>query len=101
MPKIEYADPDKSVRRKVTPPHVPIAGVRRLLGLKQAEVCHKVEAILGKSFTVGALSAIEKGHRGASAEVLAAITTALGLHAGDLVTDYTPSHTRRGDEVAA
>lgn len=101
MPKIEYADPAATSRRKVSPPHVPLVGVRRLLGLKQAEVCHKVEAILGKSFTVGALSAIETGHRGASPEVLAALTTALGLHAGDLVTDYTPSHSRRAEEAAA
>lgn len=77
------------------PPFVDLGGIRRLVGLKQPEVCAKVEAIIGKTFTVGALSAIEKGHRGASPEVLAAIQTALGIHPGDLQTAWEPSHSRR------
>lgn len=84
-------------RRKVTPPHVPLTGVRIALGMTQAEVCKKVELALGKSFTKGALSAIENGHRGASAEVLTAIGYALGLPAGSLVTDYAPTHSRTPD----
>jgi transcriptional regulator with XRE-family HTH domain len=98
MPKIEY---DKQ-RPKVTPPHVSLVGVRIALGRTQREVSDKVALVLGKSFSVGALSAIELGHRGASAEVLEALHVALGLRAGDIVTDYEPSHTRRkGEEAAA
>ena len=93
MPKIEYAEPKN--RRQVTPPHIPLRALRIRLGFKQAEVCEQVSLILGESFTVSALSLIEKGHRGASAEVLTAIQTALGLGPDDLVTDYTPSHSRR------
>lgn len=85
-------------RPKVTQPHIPLTGLRIALGLKQTEVCEKVELILGKSFTKGALSAIENGHRGASAETLAALEVALGLRPGDLVTDYAPSHSRTSDE---
>ena len=89
-------------RRRVTPPHVPLVAVRNALGLKQVDVAAEVSRILGKSFTKGGLSAIENGHRGASAETLAAIEIALGLRDGDLVTDYTPTHSRRrADEVAA
>lgn len=101
MPKIEYGKPD---RRSVTPPHIPLRALRVRLGLKLSDVCERVEVILGKSFTVGALSAIEKGHRGASAEVLVALQTALGLGPDDLVVDYSPSHSRRkaeADEDAA
>lgn len=88
-------------RAKVTPPHVPLAGVRIALRLKQSEVCSQVEAITGKSFTKGALSAIENGHRGASAETLVALAIALGLRPGDLVTDYEPTHSRRRVEAVA
>lgn len=99
MPRIEYAEPAK--RRQVTPPHIPLQAVRIRLGMKQADVCEQVSVILGKSFTVAALSAIEKGHRGASAEVLTAIQTALGLVPDSLVVDYTPSHSRRKAEDPA
>lgn len=89
-------------RPKVAPPHVPLVAVRNALGLKQTDVCAEVSRLLGKSFTKGALSAIENGHRGASTETLRAIEVALGLRDGDLVTDYTPSHSRRPvGEVAA
>lgn len=98
MPKTEYATPAPA-RPKVTPPHVSLAAVRIRLGFKQADVCEQVSVILGKSFTVAALSAIEKGHRGASAEVLVAIQTALGLGPGDVVVDYAPNHSRRPRDV--
>lgn len=91
MPPIDY----EKQRAKVTPPHVSFNALRVRLGLKQEDVRRKVEVILGKSFTPGAMSAIEKGHRGASAEVLAALETALGLRPGDLVTNYEPGHVRR------
>jgi len=98
MPKIEYAPPPAE-RPKVTPPHVPLRALRVRLGLKQTDVCDRVSLILGKSFTKGALSAIETGHRGASAEALLALQTALGLGVGDLVTDYQPGHTRRSADI--
>lgn len=91
MTQIEY---DKQ-RRKVQAPLVPLSALRAALGMKQAEVCNGVEAITDKSFTKGALSAIENGHRGASAETLAALETVLRLPAGSLVVNYEPSHDRR------
>ena len=89
-------------RPKVDPPHVPLVAVRNALGLTQTKVCDEVSRLLGKSFTKGALSAIENGHRGASRETLEALEVALGLRDGDIVTTYTPSHSRRrADGVAA
>lgn len=99
MPTTTYSEVPKP-RPPVTPPHISLAGLRIRLGLKQTDVCHQVAVILGKSFTKGALSAIETGHRGASAEVLDALHVALGLRPGDLVTSYDPSHSRRKDEAA-
>lgn len=91
MPQTRY---DKQ-REKRPAPVVSLAGIRIRLGMTQREVCEKVSLILGKSFTVGALSALEKGHRGASPETLSAIQVALGLRPGDLTVPYEPSHSRR------
>lgn len=88
-------------RRKVQPPLVPLAALRASLGLTQDEVCKSVAAITNKSFTKGALSAIELGHRGASAATLSALEVALRLPAGSLVVGYEPSHDRRKGEEAA
>lgn len=82
-------------RPKRTPPHIGLADLRKALGKTQDQVCHEVAARTDKSFTKGALSAIEKGLRGPSAETVAALEGALGLRPGALVLDYEPSHDRR------
>lgn len=88
---IEY---DKQ-RPKVQPPVIRLGDIRASHGLTQDAVCQQVSAITNKTFTKGALSAIEKGHRGASAETLAALEVALHLPAGSLQVAYEPSHDRR------
>lgn len=97
MPRSQY---DKQ-RPKVQPPVIALADLRGALGLTQQAVCDQVAAITDKSFTKGALSAIEQGHRGASAETLAAIETSLRLKPGALMVTYAPSHDRRKTEDAA
>lgn len=82
-------------RPKVQAPLVTLAAHRASHGLTQTIVCEQVSAITNKSFTKGALSAIEQGHRGASAETLAALEVALRLTPGSLVVTYEPSHDRR------
>lgn len=94
MTQIQYPEVPKP-RRSVTPPHIPLAGVRIRLGLKQQDVCDQVALIIGETFTNASLSAIENGHRGASEEVLEAIQVALGLRPGDVAVDYSPGHSRR------
>lgn len=74
---------------------VRLGDLRASLGLTQDAVCQQVAAITNKSFTKGALSAIEKGHRGASAETLFALEVALRLPPGSLQVTYSPSHDRR------
>jgi transcriptional regulator with XRE-family HTH domain len=45
----------------------------------------------------GALSAIERGHRGVSDELLEALTAAYDLPSGALMTDYRPRSHRHAD----
>lgn len=78
-----------------------IPALRMALGLTQADVCRKVAVILGQTFTVGALSAIEKGHRGASDATLRALEVAFGIPQHSLEVDYETSHERRKTEDPA
>ncbi len=82
-------------RPKVAPPQVGLADLRKSHRLTQAQVAEQVVAIIDNSFNAGSLSLIEGGHRGASAEVLAALEQVFGLANGSLAVDYTPSHDRR------
>lgn len=82
-------------RRTVAPPVVGLAAVRGSHRLTQDAVAEGVAALTNKTFTKGALSAIENGHRGASAETLRALETVLSLPAGSLQVAYEPSHDRR------
>lgn len=91
MPKTRY----DSQRPKVTPPRLGVADLRKSHKLTQEVVADQVAAIIDKPFYAGSLSLIEGGHRGASAEVLAALEQVFGLAAGSLVVEYEPSHDRR------
>lgn len=77
-------------RRRRTPPHISLGDLRAVSGKTLDQVCEAVAEELGKPFTRGALSAIENGHRGASAPVLAALEVAYGLRPGALNTTYEP-----------
>lgn len=82
-------------REKVTPPRIGIADLRKSHRMTQAAVAEQVAAIIDKPFNSGSLSLVEGGHRGASADVLAALEQVFGLGPGALVVDYAPSHDRR------
>lgn len=86
-------------RAKVQPPAVPLAALRKSHGLKQPEVLARIAEMTGRKYTVGALSAVENGLRGISAQFLDDIAAVYGLDADDLWTTYTPRQVR--DEVAA
>lgn len=79
-------------RQPVVPPHVSIRSLRKSRGLHLQEVCAQVDLHLAgpKPFTKGALSAIERGHRGASAQVINALERVYGLERGDITTTYQP-----------
>lgn len=97
MPKTEYDDQ----RPKVAPPQVGLADLRKSHRLTQAQVAEQVAAIIDKDFYSGSLSLIEGGHRGASAEILAALEQVFGLAAGSMLVTYAPSHDRRKGRDAA
>ena len=88
-------------RPKVQPPHIGLADLRKSHRLTQTAVAEQVAAITDKPFYSGSLSLIEGGHRGASADVLAALEQIFGLAAGALVVGYEPSHDRRKKDTAA
>lgn len=86
-------------QRQSTPvPVVTIATYRKGKGLTLQDVCDHINAeqAFPKPVERGTISAIENGHRGASAQMLTAIADALGLHAADIDTAYEP-RTWRGD----
>lgn len=76
-------------RAKVTPPHVSLWDLRAACGLTLDQVCDRM-AEAGHSISRGGLSGIEKGHRGASRQVLAALEDAYGLRAGAITTSFVP-----------
>lgn len=91
-------------REKKPPPHVPLKVLRKALNKTLDEVALRVEEITGDKPTKGALSAIENGHRGISAELLNALEQAFNLEPGSITTTYKPRVTPSavpGEEPAA
>ena len=77
-------------RPKQTPPHIALADLRAACGLTLDQVCGRFTEATGRELTRGALSGIENGHRGASADVLAGLESAYGLRRGSIDTQYEP-----------
>lgn len=77
-------------RPQRTEPHIPLSALRAALGLTVDTVLDRVEEETGKRPSRGTISALENGHRGASAQMLAALEIAYGLPEGAITTDYTP-----------
>ncbi|MEW5810313.1 helix-turn-helix domain-containing protein [Mycobacterium sp. C3-094] len=79
-------------RQKVTAPVVTTATLRKALGITLQDVCDHIngEFDFPKPVERGTISAIENGHRGASAQMLAAIASALGIPVEAIDTQYSP-----------
>jgi transcriptional regulator with XRE-family HTH domain len=77
-------------------PVVGIATLRKAKGLTLQAVCDHINEEFGFSKPVerGTISAIENGHRGASAQMLNAIASALGIPVTDIDTTYEPRQRR-------
>jgi transcriptional regulator with XRE-family HTH domain len=87
-------------RKKVVPPHVPIKGLRVAAGLSMDQLIAKLAVVSDRTYTRGAISAVELGHRGASPELLSALERVYGLDPGMISTTYEPKTSGRR-EVAA
>ena len=85
-------------RARLVPPHVTLRSLRQSKGLTLERVCIELERETGLSLTRGALSAIESGLRGASAQIIRGLEQALDLEPGNIVTDYEPRE--RSERVA-
>lgn len=88
------------LRNPKVPPHVSLRVLRRVSGLTLDEVCDLVGEITRDRPTKGALSAIENGHRGASAQLITGLEHAYNLPAGSISTTYVPRVTPSKSEVA-
>ena len=87
-------------RPRVQAPAVGLSALRRSHGLTQADVLDRIADTTGRRHTVGALSALEGGHRGGSAQFLADIAAVFGLDAADIWTTYEPRAQAAGVDVA-
>lgn len=87
-------------REPKTPPHISVKALRVRLGWTLDYVGGLVHEDTGDRPTKGALSAIENGHRGVSAELLGALERAYGLEPGTITTTYVPRNTPAPSEVA-
>ncbi|OMC08580.1 hypothetical protein A5734_01995 [Mycolicibacterium fortuitum] len=74
------------------------ATLRKAKGLTLQAVCDHMRDEHGIETDRGTISAIENGHRGASARMLTAYADALGLQTSDIDTQYEPR--RRGEPAA-
>lgn len=82
-------------RPKVAAPVVSTAVLRKSLGLTLQAICDHMAAEHGLKVDRGTISAIENGHRGASAQMLAAYADALGISESAIDTQYEPRQSRR------
>jgi transcriptional regulator with XRE-family HTH domain len=87
-------------RAKKTPPYISLKDVRHALGLTLDQVIARITEETGREYTRGFLSAIENGHRGASAQALDDIALAFGLPAGACTTNYVPRAATTEDPAA-
>lgn len=84
------ANPYTNQRPKTQPPHIALGDLRSACGFTLDQVCTRYAEATGRELTRGALSGIENGHRGASADMLAGLELAYGLRAGAITTSYEP-----------
>lgn len=77
-------------RPPVPAPHISLGHLRKAFGLTLDQLADRIEANGYRRPTRGALSGLENGHRGGSADLLEAIASAYGLPAQAINTTYVP-----------
>lgn len=87
-----------SKRPPVGAPSIPLAALRKRLGLTLEGVCERIGEDTGRWHKPATLSAIENGHRGASLEMIEALAGVYEVDPEDIETAYAPRHRTR--EVA-
>ena len=81
-------------REKVTPPHVSLKTLRNVAGITLEALIERMSEF-DFEVSVGALSAVENGHRGASEQLIEAIAGAYGIEADEITTTYQPKRWRK------
>lgn len=82
--------PTATYRKPVPIPVVSLPSLRKSHGMTQPEVVARIQDETGRKWTVGALSAVETGQRGASVQFLTDLAAVFGLEVADIWTTYEP-----------
>lgn len=77
-------------RAAKTPPHVSIKFLRIAAKLTIDDTLERIRQETGVTYTRGAISAVENGHRGASVELIEALAIAYGIPPEAIDTKYQP-----------
>lgn len=77
-------------RKPVDPPLVSLQALRKVAGLTIDQLIDKIEVVSDRRYTRGAISGVERGHRGASVELLRDMERAYGIDIHSITTDYQP-----------
>jgi transcriptional regulator with XRE-family HTH domain len=75
---------------------VTTAVLRKSKGITLQAVCDHINEEHGLRVDRGTISAIENGHRGGSAKMLAAYADAIGIAPASIDTQYVPRQSREG-----
>ncbi|QGJ97419.1 Cro protein [Gordonia phage Azula] len=78
-----------------------IRNLRMVAGLTLDQLVERLNEAAGFSFSRGAMSAVESGLRGASAELLAALELAYGLEPGSIDVNYERRASTTRSELAS
>lgn len=90
-PRIADKQAERSNNRQpVAAPYIPLAVLRNKMRLTLTAVAERIYEETGERTDRGTLSAIERGHRGASEEMIEALAAAYGIDVDDIDTKYVP-----------
>ncbi|WP_454199506.1 helix-turn-helix domain-containing protein [Nocardia sp. Marseille-Q1738] len=89
-PKVADDRLNEDKRPRVSAPHVPLSVLRKKMRLTLEAVCERIYEETGMRPERGTLSAIENGHRGASAQMIEALALVYDIPVSAIDTQYSP-----------
>lgn len=95
-PKVAEDRPPDQKRQRVSAPYIPLAVLRKKMRLTLEAVCQRIFEETGMRPDRGTLSAIELGHRGASAQMIEALALVYDIPPTVIDTAYAPRN-RQGE----
>lgn len=97
-PKVADDRLNDQKRPRVSAPYVPLAVLRKKMGLTLEKVCQHIFEETGMRPDRASLSAIENGHRGASTQILEALALVYDIPADVIDIAYSPRNRQGAGE---